>query len=331
MAGNTFGADGEQFLGSLLGMAIGDALGMPVSGWSADRIRERYGTIDDYHPKTFSDGADIKAGEFTDESEAALCIVESFTANQGVLDADNIGARMGFLAAGESKRWMGETTLAALNRASDTLVYGVPLDDDGPATGDVAARGIAIGLIHAVGTLNLPALTTDAELVTRITHGSPLAISATTAVALAIQFAGRRQVPAASLASATASAMGTGAIADVLSAVATYAERDASMSTVIADLGDLNDATSVVPTAIYAAMRASSFEDAVFSAVNVGGAADARGAVAGAIAGAAFGASGIPQGLIDHLEGRIYVSLAAPWFFRTARRRAGLIIDLTMQ
>ena len=47
MAGN--GANQERFLGALLGMAIGDALGMPVAGWSAARIRERFGRIDVLH------------------------------------------------------------------------------------------------------------------------------------------------------------------------------------------------------------------------------------------------------------------------------------------
>ncbi len=52
------------------------------------------------------------------------------------------------------------------------------------------------------------------------------------------------------------------------------------------------------------------------------------GALTGALAGAAGGASGIPQELIDGLEGRIYVSLAAPWFHKAALQRAGHRIDL---
>jgi ADP-ribosyl-[dinitrogen reductase] hydrolase len=331
MASNTFGADGEQFLGALLGMAIGDALGMPVVGWSAERIHERYGLIDGYHQRIFDDGAEIKAGEFTDESEAALCIVESFTANQGELDPDNIGARLGFLAAGESRRWMGDATHSALARAADTLVYQVPLDDDGPATGDVAARGVAIGLIHSVGAFDPSSLQKDAELVTRITHGSPLAINATAAVAYAVQLAARRRTPPDTWARETASFIGFGAIADALSRAAELFAQNASIDDAVADLGNDNAAIAVVPTGIYAAMEAQSFEQAVFTAVNAGGATDARGAIAGAIAGATFGAGGIPQQLIDDLEGRIYVSLAAPWFYRTARRRAGLVIDLTMQ
>jgi ADP-ribosylglycohydrolase len=312
-------------------MAIGDALGMPVVGWSAERIRERFSRIDDYHEHIFADGVEIKPGEFTDESEAALCIVESFTANQGELDPDNIGARLGFLAVGESRRWMNETTRLALTHAAETLVYQVPFDDDGPATGDVAARGIPIGLIHAVGAFDPSALQRDAEVVTRITHGSPLAINATAAVAYVIQLAGRRRSPASDWAAETASFVRHGAMADVLARTAELVANDAPLEAVVTELGDDNTATAVVPTAIYAATSAKTFEDAVFSAVNAGGAADARGALAGAIAGASFGASGIPQHLIDDLEGRIYVSLAAPWFYRTARRRAGLVIDLTMQ
>jgi ADP-ribosyl-[dinitrogen reductase] hydrolase len=322
------GASQERFLGTLLGMAIGDALGMPVAGWSAGRIRERFGQIDDYHHRVFPDGAEIKAGEFTDESEVALCIVESFTANQGTLDPDNIGARLGFLAAGESKRWMGDATLAALARSAGTLVYQVPLDEDGPATGDVAARGIPIGLIHAIGPLNAPQLRADAELVTRLTHGSPLAIAAVTAVAFAVQLAARREPPSSEWAAQTAEFIGVGTVAEYLTAAASLVSAGESATTAISRLGTGPEAAPVVASALYAAMSAATFEDAVFTAVNAGGATDARAAIAGAIAGAALGAGGIPQRLIDDMEGRIYVSLAAPWFYRTVLRRSGTVIDL---
>jgi hypothetical protein len=52
------------------------------------------------------------------------------------------------------------------------------------------------------------------------------------------------------------------------------------------------------------------------------------GAIGGGLLGIRFGASGIPQPLIDDLDARIYLSLAAPWFFRTAVMRAGTVIDL---
>ena len=53
----------ERTLGSVLGLGIGDALGMPVRGWTADQIAETYGTIDGYHPRVFADDTELKAGE----------------------------------------------------------------------------------------------------------------------------------------------------------------------------------------------------------------------------------------------------------------------------
>ena len=73
---------------------------------------------------------------------------------------------------------------------------------------------------------------------------------------------------------------------------------------------------------------ANHFEDAVFTAASAGGAADARAALAGALAGAHFGAGGIPQTLIDGLEGRIYLTLAAPWFYRTIQLMTGRGISM---
>jgi ADP-ribosylglycohydrolase len=104
-------------------------------------------------------------------------------------------------------------------------------------------------------------------------------------------------------------------------------ERD-SMSEIVSAFGHGILAEDVIPTAVAATVLGKRFEDAVFTAVQAGGAADTRGALAGAFAGASGGAAGIPQALIDGLEGRIYVSLAAPWFSKAARQRAGQLIDL---
>ena len=59
----------NQFLGALLGMAIGDALGAPVSGWIGPD-RRRYGRSTDF--MGVQPGAEeIHPGEFTDETELA--------------------------------------------------------------------------------------------------------------------------------------------------------------------------------------------------------------------------------------------------------------------
>jgi ADP-ribosylglycohydrolase len=316
----------NQFLGALLGLAIGDAIGAPASGMDRAEIADRFGTIDRFHGLSEPGAEEIHPGEFTDESELALCIVESMTANSGILDVETAGVRMVHLAAGPSRRWMRPATAAALDEASESLEFTVPLDEDGPATGDVAARGVPIGLIHAVGRFDPAKLRADAETVVRLTHGGPAAFNAATAVAYAIRLAATG-APRVSWARDTAEFLGGGALAERLSELDRLLP-NATLPDVLESIGTGLDALESVPTAFAAAMTEIVFENAVFAAVNAGGATDTVGALTGALSGAAGGASGIPQDLIDGLEGRIYVSLAAPWFHKAARQRAGHHIDL---
>ena len=162
----------------------------------------------------------------------------------------------------------------------------------------------------------------------RLTHGSPAAIAAATAVAYGVRLAARAEVPRDRWATETAEFLGGGEVAATLAKVHDLHAAGSPVGETLAALGTGEAASQAVPAAFAAAMAAPVFEAAVFTAVNAGGDADTVGAIAGALAGAGDGASGIPQRLIDELEGRIYLSLAAPWFYRTARRRAGLVIDL---
>lgn len=299
----------DRFLGALFGMAIGDAMGMPVKGMEPGEFEP----VAEYRPRTFADGTEIGAGEFTDESEIALCIVESATVNDGLIDPDNIAARMRILARGESKRWMDERTLRALEASEETLDSSVPLAEDQPFSAGVAVRGVPIGLLHAVGPFKPAELRADSETVARITHGSPAAISAVTAVAFAVQRAARESNHLTDLAKETAAFLGAGALSEALAN------------------GRGEGVQGEIAEAFRLAAAAGSVEDAVLQAANQGGAADSRGAIAGAIRGAADGIASIPQRLIDDLEGRIYISLAAPWFFRAAQRRGGLVINVATE
>ena len=319
----------DVFLGSLLGLAIGDAMGMPIAGLRREELAAIVGggRVTHYLPKRFADGTTVKAGEFTDESEVVLCIVESMTTNSGHVDRETVGPRMRFLGRGESKRWMTGATLQALDLA-EAHDFRVPVDEDGPATGDVASRGVPVGLVHAVGAFSADQLRADAEVVARLTHGSPAAIAGVTAVAFGVQLAARGDHAAPSWAAATADFLGTGSLAAAFHEADRLIATGESASGILARMKTGLDARESVPAAFIAAMTSSRFADAVEVAVNAGGAADSIGAIAGALAGASGGVSAIPQELIDDLEGRIYISLAAPWFYRAALRRGGRVIDL---
>jgi ADP-ribosyl-[dinitrogen reductase] hydrolase len=286
----------DQFLGALLGMAIGDALGVPLKGLSSEEIEARHGSIAGYTGDAIDVTPAAPIGQISDKTEIALCLVESLTTNDGLLDPENINARLMFLVNGASRETMSARTIEGIEAASQKGGL-VDAEGDDPPELSVAARGVPVGLLHAVGVFDQGTLDHEASLATRLSHRGPSAALPLKAVAMLV-VAGTRS-PAS--------------LIDWFDQQWTDDVED-----LVTELRDIGSRVAASET----------FELGVFAVVGSGGEADARGAIAGAIAGARFGASGILQNLIDDLDARIYLTLAAPWFYRTALRRQGTVIDL---
>lgn len=286
----------DQFLGSLLGVAIGDALGLPVDGMAADTIREQYGEFEGYlEIEDAGDGQPI-SGIISDKTEVVLCMVESLTTNDGIIDPENINARLGFLIRGASRKWLSDAMIQGVETATEQEGL-VPADLESEPEAAVALRGVPVGLLHSLGALDEASMLRDVELATRLTHGGQAATELTGQVAWATMLAAR-------------------------------AVHEPDLARTVPPPKNEHLLAQQVTTIIEAVKTAGTFEDALLPVVRAGGEASALGAIAGGIAGAMFGASGIPQHLIDDLDARIYLSMAAPWYFRTVVRRAGTVIDL---
>jgi ADP-ribosylglycohydrolase len=283
----------NRFLGSLLGLAIGDALGMPVGNMPVEDTRRSFGEVTSYLPRDAGTDQEIPAGEITDETETTLCIVESMTTNNGQVAVDNINARLLHLAEGASQHWMPPDLRDGIIAASDNDGV-VPEDFKRPASLAAGMMGVPIGLMHSVGWLDRDAFDHDLRLITQLTNASDDQYCLTGQIASLI----------------------AGAI------------RGEDLTSQSGDEHTMDDLWQIVAEVTRNVSTASAFEEVVFEAVNTYRPADSAGALAGALAGVKFGASGIPQSLIDDLEARVYLTLAAPWFYKTAIRRAGLVIDL---
>lgn len=282
----------EQFLGALLGLAIGDALGRPLRGMTVGEIGTRYGVVITYLPVADAEEGQPLQGEISDKSEIVLCMVESLTTNDGLLEPVNINARLGFLVAGASRQWMSDATVTGIQLAADHDGL-VPETHQPEPELAVALRGVPVGLMHAVGGFDERALELEAATASRLSHSGAVQASLTAEIAKVINRAARSRT-----------------VTEI-----NVSPGDSKEHRILAEIVDIVG-------------RAETFDAAVSGAVALGGLTDSNGAVAGAIAGARFGASGIPQQLIDGLDARIYLTLAAPWFYRTAVRRAGTVIDL---
>ncbi|MDQ3654633.1 MAG: ADP-ribosylglycohydrolase family protein, partial [Chloroflexota bacterium] len=242
----------EQFLGALLGLAIGDALGRPLRGLTASQIAERHGAVRAYLPVADAEEGQPLQGEISDKSEIALCLVESLTTNDGLLEPVTINARLGFLIAGPSKQWMSEAAVTGIQLAADHDGL-VPESYQPEPELAVAVRGVPVGLMHAVGGYDERALELEAATASRLSHAGIAQSSLTAEIAKVINQAGRlRTVDPIAI------------------------DEEASPEQRI-----LADIVNVVRSA-------ATFEAAVSGAVALGGLTDSNGAVAGAIAGAKF-------------------------------------------
>jgi len=285
----------NRFLGALLGLAIGDALGMPVADLPVAEARERFGEIRGYETRNAGQDDAIPAGEITDETETVLCIVESMTANNGRVDAENINARMLYLVEGPSRHLMPAAMVEGIE-AAFPLDGQLPERDVPDGSLAVAVRGVPIGLMHAIGGFDPATVVEETRIVTRLSHPGAAQHQLVLDVALGV--------------------------AGILR------EEEIAPIDLGADLTGVANEREAIAGLLEAARGGRPFDEIVYEAINNRRPADSAGALAGAFAGARVGAGGIPQGLIDGLEARVYLSLAAPWFYKTAARRAGTLIDL---
>ena len=79
----------DMFVGALLGGAIGDTLGCFCEGWPRDRIKAVEGLTDHYRGRVNREGVLTRpAGEYTDDTQQTLVLVESIIACEKVNPED---------------------------------------------------------------------------------------------------------------------------------------------------------------------------------------------------------------------------------------------------
>lgn len=307
----------DNIQGTLYGMAIGDAMGMPSELWSRKKVKEYFGRIE-----TFLDGPEsnivarnFTKGQYTDDSTQALLILDALIENQfnpndriianKIMDwADRINAF--------ENEILGPSSKAALLAVKDGR-------DPGPITAKAETNGAAMR-IAPIGCLFTP--NTPQELidyvwrVSKVTHSSDVTIAGAAMIAGAVsaamagkswdeimQYAIKVFESASSYGASTFSASLKARLELGLMYAEKFADDEEAFSSHIYDVIGCGVMTSEsVPAALSIAYYAKTVERCALLCANIGGDTDTIGAMATAICGAKQGASHIDASYIETID-----------------------------
>ncbi len=279
----------ERYRGSLLGLAVGDALGT---------------TLEFKRPGSFSPIDDIvgggpfglKPGEWTDDTSMALCLAESLIGCFGFEPSDQLDLyvrwrRDGHLSSNGRCFDVGVTVGSALNRYERTGEPYCGSTDPYSAGNGSIMRLAPVPLFFAREPRRAVARAADSS---RTTHGAPEAVNACRYLAALIVGAVRGASKEELLSDHYAPEPGlweqeplAPRIAEI--AAGSFRRREPP------EIRGTGYVVESLEAALWAFDRGASFREGALLAVNLGDDADTTGAVYGQLAGAFHGESGIPQ------------------------------------
>ncbi len=314
----------DAAVGCLLGVAVADALGLPMEGLSRRRLAR-------WHPQIEGHRLLFRRGLCSDDTEHNAMVALSVAAAGA--DVAAFGAQM----RGRMRWWLlalpagvGLATLRAILK----LWLFLPERWQGvhSAGNGAAMRAPLLGVLFAERPDTLRALVRTS---TRLTHTDPKAEAAALAVALAARAGARGELDAGALlpvlrdALAGFGAIGVELLALLERAVASAQAGESSLAfadSIGLSKGVTGYAWHTVPVALHASLRhPRDYRQAVAGVIACGGDTDTLAAIVGGIVGAGVGREGIPS---EWCDGVIEWPARLPWLERVAEaaalRAAGL-------
>jgi ADP-ribosyl-[dinitrogen reductase] hydrolase len=304
----------DRFAGCLMGLAMGDALGMPFEGMDARAIRARYGRVTEFLP-----AHELAAGQYTDDTKMMLCIAESIEERGCVYPEDVARRFVGWFDSGDL-RGIGATCLEAILN----LKSGVTWRESGSRGRWAAGNGTAMR-IAPVGLMDchdLERLREDCRSTSVITHNNPEAVAGATAVAYAIARLVTDNLDEGRLLADTAHFVGDSEVARKLVEAQDLLSINTPTAEALEVLGTSGYVVETVASALYCFLKApADFTSTVSSAVLGGGDTDTTAAVAGAIGGAFNGLDNLPQHLVAQVEDSERLNLLGRAIFQLVSSR----------
>jgi ADP-ribosylglycohydrolase len=282
----------ERAVGSVLGLAIGDALGAPFESCRRD-------AIPDPLPAFELPWMGLPPGTWTDDTALARNLWTSLIDRGGALDLDDVLRRhLSWFAAGPPD--VGNLTARVLSRVASGDVDAARgyVETKGPEVSGGNGSVMYCGPLGVARAREPERLAREASALSALTHWDPRCRTACVAVTLSIAGLIRGDDPGFA----------------VQAALHAVTDRDGGeeLEFLVAEAGrarridgpDMGFVLFTTGIALQVAAEGRGFEDGLGYVVSLGGDTDTNAAVAGALLGARHGLSAIPPGWLDRLADR---------------------------
>lgn len=304
----------SKILGALVGVATGDAMGMPTEMWTRQSIKDYFGKVEGFLPGPATNviSRGFAAGEVTDDTLVTIMMIEMLMESGGKVDPQSLVQKLNSWAKGDekSRSVVGPST----KRALQDLAAGASLEETGKTgvTNGAAMRIAPLGIVYDYQDQEefLKAIV----LACLPTHNTSIAISGALAIAAAISYgiAGGEDLGELVEVAKNAAELGTGE-GNILAGPSVASRIDLGLR-LIKESNDEEGAldhlynvlgtglamTESVPAALSLVQLAQGEPlQAALYAANLGGDTDTIGAMACAICGAMRGIEAFPQKLVE--------------------------------
>jgi ADP-ribosyl-[dinitrogen reductase] hydrolase len=282
----------DRYRGTLLGLAVGNALGLPVESWPKAEIRRRFPSgIREIDP-------DEMKLPWDDDLAQAVIIAEAILEHD-TLERSDLAARLTEWASSNG-RGMGSQTRAVINALRHGMSPSEAARVVWEQSGGSAAGNGAVMRCAPVAMRwrrDEARLREESERSAEVTHHDPRCGWSAYAVNLAIAGAlGGRRTSIDSVARAMVDAeVGPHTIRAVRRAAAP------SLDGLELDGSGIGFTLKAMQVGLWCLENGSDFETTLLAVVHAGGDTDTNGAVAGAVLGALHGADAIPERWASHI------------------------------
>jgi ADP-ribosylglycohydrolase len=305
----------KRIKGCLIGVAAGDAMGMPSSMMSPETIRKVFGKIRTFLPAPEGHviHGGLKAAEITDDTQQTLLIADSIIAN-GKVDPEDIGKRLITWAekiGAFDSMLIGPSSLRALY----AIRNGKSVYEAGSA-GDTNGAVMRIAAVGIYGKGDVKRTVDAVEQACLPTHNTNIAIAGASGIAVAIGKGIMGENNLSNILPAVYEAIDLGMTRGVdwysasiskrlklaLGIIKTAESTDEARRDLYEIIGAGVQISETVPTCLaLASLVNGNPVEAVLAAANLGGDCDTIGAITGAVCGSLKGVDSFPDAWIEQL------------------------------